>query len=119
MKVSTTGRIRQEVYDKMIMTFNLSSHFRSDPQRDNKVRFLGKVLVRDEFEWDNNELGKVMGSFSYGYMMSQIVGGFLADKFGGAIVMAHCGVIWSLLTYLTPKLVRNRLSDFFILIFTD
>jgi len=65
------------------------------------------VLVRDEFEWDNNELGKVMGSFSYGYMMSQIVGGFLADKFGGAIVMAHCGVIWSLLTYLTPKLVRN------------
>ena len=45
-------------------------------------------------------------------MMSQIVGGFLADKFGGAIVMAHCGVIWSLLTYLTPKLVRNRFLDF-------
>ena len=70
--------------------------------------FASLVLVRDEFEWDNNELGKVMGSFSYGYMMSQIVGGFLADKFGGAIVMAHCGVIWSILTYLTPTLVRHR-----------
>ena len=50
-----------------------------------------------------------MGSFSYGYMMSQIVGGFLADKFGGAIVMVYCGVVWSLLTYLTPTLVRQVL----------
>lgn len=64
------------------------------------------VLIRDEFEWDNNELGKVMGSFSYGYMMSQIIGGFLADKFGGAIVMTYCGVVWSILTYLTPSLIR-------------
>jgi len=68
------------------------------------------VLVRDEFGWDNNELGKVMGSFSYGYMMSQIIGGFLADKFGGAIVMTYCGVIWSILTYLTPTLVRHSTS---------
>ena len=67
-----------------------------------------KVLIRDEFEWDNNELGKVMGSFSYGYMMSQIIGGFLADKFGGAIVMTYCGVVWSILTYLTPSLIRFR-----------
>ena len=74
----------------------------------NEIEKLKKVLVRDEFGWDNNELGKVMGSFSYGYMMSQIIGGFLADKFGGAIVMTYCGVIWSILTYLTPTLVRHR-----------
>ena len=71
----------------------------------NEIEKLKKVLVRDEFGWDNNELGKVMGSFSYGYMMSQIIGGFLADKFGGAIVMTFCGVIWSILTYLTSTLI--------------
>lgn len=65
------------------------------------------VLVRDEFEWDNNQLGKVMGSFSYGYMMSQIIGGFLADRFGGALVLTYCGVVWSLLTFLTPFVVRH------------
>lgn len=64
------------------------------------------VLVQDDFGWDHNVLGKVMGSFSYGYMMSQIAGGFLADRFGGGLVLAYCGVIWSALTLLTPTIVR-------------
>ena len=50
------------------MTFNLNRHFfvfprELDRKKDNKKSLLKKVLVRDEFEWDNNELGKVMGSF--------------------------------------------------------
>ena len=46
----------------MIMTFNLNRHI-FIPQRDKEKKTTKKVLVRDEFEWDNNELGKVMGSF--------------------------------------------------------
>ena len=64
------------------------------------------VLVQEDFGWDHNVLGKVMGSFSYGYMMSQIAGGFLADRFGGALVLAYCGFVWSALTVLTPTIVR-------------
>jgi len=40
-------------------------------------------------------------------MMSQIIGGFLADRFGGALVLTYCGVVWSLLTFLTPFVVRS------------
>lgn len=68
------------------------------------------VLVRDEFEWDNNQLGKVLGSFSYGYMMSQIIGGCLADRFGGALVLTYCGAVWSVLTFFTPTIVRASSS---------
>lgn len=82
-----------------------------------------------------HQLGKVLGSFSYGYMMSQIIGGFLADRFGqglkmrhitenspfqkkikyltlerGAIVLSYCGVVWSFLTILTPIFVRHSSS---------
>ena len=47
--------------DTMIMTFNLNRHF--FPRERDRKKTTEKVLVRDEFEWDNNELGKVMGSF--------------------------------------------------------
>ena len=43
------------------MTFNLDRHF--FPRERDRKKLTEKVLVRDEFEWDNNELGKVMGSF--------------------------------------------------------
>ena len=79
-----------------VLTLDENFYFRRELRRWSFVLWIGTVLVysarvslpvvsvmvRDEFKWDNNQLGKVMGSFSYGYMMSQIIGGFLADRFG-------------------------------------
>ena len=32
------------------------------------------------FEWDTEQQGLVLGSFFYGYCMTQILGGYMADK---------------------------------------
>ena len=43
-------------------------------------------------------------------MMSQIIGGCLADRFGGALVLTYCGAVWSVLTFFTPTIVRASSS---------
>ncbi len=46
--------------------------------------------------------GLVLSSFFWGYIVSQLAGGWMADRFGGKAVLA-CGVgCWSLATFLTP-----------------
>ena len=48
-------------------------------------------------------------SFLWGYLLSPIAGGALADRYGGKVVMA-CGVaLWSLATLATPWAARQSL----------
>ena len=37
----------------------------------------------DQFDWDEHQQGLVLGGFSYGYCATQILGGILAQKYGG------------------------------------
>ena len=44
----------------------------------------------------------MLSAFFVGYLLTQILGGRLADRFGGKLVLG-CGVIlWSLFTIITP-----------------
>lgn len=38
------------------------------------------------FDWDQKEKGIILGAFFYGYILTQVLGGFVATKFGGNIV---------------------------------
>lgn len=38
------------------------------------------------FDWDQRTKGLILGSFFYGYIITQFIGGFAATKFGGNIV---------------------------------
>jgi ACS family sodium-dependent inorganic phosphate cotransporter len=38
------------------------------------------------FDWDQPTKGLILGSFFYGYIVTQFVGGFMATKYGGNIV---------------------------------
>jgi MFS family permease len=44
----------------------------------------------------------LQSSFLWGYVFSSMVGGALADKYGGKKVMAGAAALWSLATFLTP-----------------
>jgi MFS family permease len=39
------------------------------------------VLQRAEFEWDKNTQSSILAAFFYGYIITQIPGGWLADRF--------------------------------------
>lgn len=41
-------------------------------------------------------------SFLWGYLISPIPGGLLADRYGGKVVMAWGAALWSLATLATP-----------------
>ena len=60
------------------------------------------IPMAKEFGWDPERQGTVLSAFFVGYMLTQILGGRLADRFGGKIVLA-CGVLlWSAFTMITP-----------------
>lgn len=52
--------------------------------------------------WSSSFAGIVQSSFLWGYLLSPIAGGALADRYGGKKVMAWGLAIWSLATMLTP-----------------
>jgi len=59
-------------------------------------------MIMKELGWDEAALGIILSSFFVGYTLLQIPGGWLADRFGGKLVLS-CGVLWwSLFTLITP-----------------
>ncbi|XP_053602667.1 vesicular glutamate transporter 1 isoform X1 [Plodia interpunctella] len=64
----------------------------------------GTVVYVPEFDWSSRTKGLVLSSFFYGYIVTQLPGGWLAAKIGGNRVFAIGIGATSLLTLLTPPL---------------
>ncbi|CAG8770814.1 42684_t:CDS:2 [Gigaspora margarita] len=64
------------------------------------------VYMAKEFNWNHTIQGYVVSSFYLGYLTSQIMGGILADKFGGRRVLGIAAATWTLFTLLTPISAR-------------
>ena len=62
-----------------------------------------------EFVWNKDTQGLILGSFYYGYMSTNILGGVLADRFGGKRVFALFMSLATIATLLSP--VAARASD--------
>src|SRR5580704_11993593 len=58
-------------------------------------------LARDR-GYDAATTGLILSSFFWGYIGPQMLGGWLADQFGGKRVLVVAVVLWSLGTFLTP-----------------
>ncbi len=51
-----------------------------------QIRLIRKCIIifqYPDFTWDSRTQGVILGSFFYGYIVTQIPGGWLATKFGG------------------------------------
>ncbi|XP_029632985.1 sialin [Octopus sinensis] len=59
-----------------------------------------------EFEWPEALVANVLGGFFYGYTISNIPGGILADKFGGKRVFGTALMLAGILTILHPAVTR-------------
>lgn len=46
--------------------------------------------------------GLILSAFFWGYIVSQLAGGWMADRFGGKAVLAFGVASWSLATFVTP-----------------
>ena len=60
------------------------------------------IPMAEEFGWDQSTRGLILSSFFLGYLLTQIAGGWLADRFGGKAVLGFGVVFWSAFTIITP-----------------
>ncbi|XP_076008352.1 vesicular glutamate transporter 1-like isoform X1 [Genypterus blacodes] len=69
--------------------------------RDNK-----EVIVKAQFDWDPETVGMIHGSFFWGYIVTQIPGGFICQKFAANRVFGFAIVATSCLNMLIPAAAR-------------
>ena len=65
------------------------------------------MLLQGEFEWSKEMRGHVLSSFFYGYIVTQIPGGWLAAQLGAKYVYGIAMVINSVATIFTPLAARG------------
>lgn len=57
--------------------------------------------IQREFALTNTQLGFLQSAFGYPYLMFQIFGGWIGDRFGPRRTLFLCGLIWASATILT------------------
>lgn len=60
------------------------------------------IPMSQELGWDPARQGIALSAFFVGYLLTQIVGGRMADRYGGKIVLGLAVLLWSFFTILTP-----------------
>ncbi|XP_069630165.1 vesicular glutamate transporter 1 [Haliaeetus albicilla] len=65
---------------------------------------------RAQFNWDPETVGMIHGSFFWGYIVTQIPGGFIAQKFAANRVFGLAIVSTSLLNMLIPSAARTHVG---------
>ncbi len=60
------------------------------------------IPMAEELDWNMQTQGMVLSSFFVGYLLLQIVGGRLADRYGGKAILGMGVLFWSLFTIITP-----------------
>jgi MFS family permease len=54
-----------------------------------------------EFNLNKTEIGLVFSAFAYPYLVFQIIGGWVSDRFGARRTLLTCGAVWAVATALT------------------
>ncbi|CAI2165147.1 6557_t:CDS:2 [Funneliformis geosporum] len=64
------------------------------------------VYMSNEFGWSSTTQGLILSSFFVGYLTTQVLGGVLADRFGGKWVLGVAAFGWTIFTLLTPSAAK-------------
>ncbi|CAJ0941698.1 unnamed protein product, partial [Mesorhabditis belari] len=65
-------------------------------------------IIAGEFDWSEDVAGSILGAFFNGYLCSQVLGGYLATRFGGKRVILYTVLGSSVLTLLSPIAARTH-----------
>src|SRR6202163_3129125 len=59
------------------------------------------IVFGKEFNLSNTQVGFVFSAFAYPYLIFQIIGGWIGDRFGPRRTLTVCGVVWAGATMMT------------------
>ena len=57
--------------------------------------------IQKELHLSNTQLGLVFSAFAYPYLLFQVIGGWVGDRFGPRKTLFWCGLIWAAATIMT------------------
>ena len=63
---------------------------------------IAAITMQEALGWTDTYKGIVLSSFFVGYIFFMVIGGWLANRFGGKVVLGTAVVLWSIFTILTP-----------------
>jgi len=69
---------------------------------DRTIISIAAIEMQKELGWTDSEKGLVLSVFSVGYLVLQLLGGLLSNRFGGRNVYLIAVFAWSLFTIATP-----------------
>ncbi|MEM7080829.1 MAG: ACS family MFS transporter [Pseudomonadota bacterium] len=72
------------------------------------------IPMAEELNWDLTTQGAILSSFYIGYLLMQIGGGRLADRWGGKLILGLGVLIWSAFTIITPAAAFMGLTALFV-----
>ncbi|MEW5304853.1 MAG: hypothetical protein WDW36_007434 [Sanguina aurantia] len=65
------------------------------------------TAMAKEANLDESVKGTVLSAFYWGYAVSQVPGGWAAQRYGGRITLTLCFLLWSLVSIFTPSDARG------------
>jgi len=68
------------------------------------------IPLAAQFHYDAAWQGIVLSAFFWGYLLPQLAGGWVADRYGGHRVLAAGVGVWSMATLMTPIAAASSLS---------
>nr|XP_002124275.3 sialin-like [Ciona intestinalis] len=67
-----------------------------------------------QFTWNPEQQGLLLGSYFYGYVLSNIPGAWLSKKFGFRLLVAIQIILGSIVTFLSPIAAKTSFELFFV-----
>ncbi|CAH8870353.1 unnamed protein product [Trichobilharzia szidati] len=60
------------------------------------------IPMANRFGWNLHQYGWILSSFSVGYLVSMVIGGSAAKRYGGSLILSFAVLFWSLSSIATP-----------------
>lgn len=64
-------------------------------------------MQQQDFTWNSGMKGLILSAFFYGYTATQLLGGWLAIRFGAALIMGISVTGASMVSIVTPQLASS------------
>ena len=69
-----------------------------------------QLLIQGELEWSKEVRGHVLSSFFYGYIVTQVLGGWSAARYGGKHVFGSGILVTLVATLVVPLAARTHVA---------
>jgi len=62
---------------------------------------VANTTIQEELHFNNTQMGMILGAFSFGYLLCQVPGGWLGNRYGTRASLAMLSILWSVFSVWT------------------